>query len=178
MQMIEILGCEQPNRRLIWAILQGKVAVVTGEGAGVGQGIVVLFDREGARVVVADLAGRCDGKVGMIRSGGGEAICVPTDVTEVEAVDKMVNTGVSDYGRLDIIVNNAGIAPPEGLINDCSEEAFDRIVAVNLKGVWLVMKYAIPIMLEAGGGTIINIASNSAFRGALRFSAYTASRGR
>lgn len=157
--------------------LQGKVAVVTGAGSGLGQGIAVLFAKEGARVVVADLVGRGDGTVGMIRSSGGEAICVPTDVTEAEAVKRMVNTAVSDYGRLDIIVNNAGIAPPEGLITDCSEEIFDRIVAVNLKGVWLGMKYAIPAMLEVGGGTIINIASHSAFRGASRFSAYAASKG-
>ncbi|MEM3526606.1 MAG: glucose 1-dehydrogenase [Candidatus Jordarchaeaceae archaeon] len=157
--------------------LEGKVAVITGAGSGIGRATALLFAQEGAKVVVVDInddAGK--ETVKMIKDKGGEAIFVHADVSRAEEVKNMVKKAVDEYGRLDILFNNAGIG---GELNDTarySEEVFDRVIAVNLKGVWLGIKYAVPEMLKVGGGSIINTASAGGLIGFPGVSAYCASK--
>ncbi len=141
--------------------LTGKVAIVTGAGAGIGQATALLFAREGARVVVADhdsIAG--PNTVTLIREAGGEATFVQADVSVAADAQKMVQTALDTYGRLDILVNNAGIYT-KGDVANTAETDWDRILNVNLKGVFLCSKYAIPAMKKTGGGVIVNVASEA-----------------
>jgi NAD(P)-dependent dehydrogenase (short-subunit alcohol dehydrogenase family) len=139
---------------------EGKVALVTGAGYGMGRAGARLFAREGARVVVSDIDPTTgEDTVRQIREAGGEAIFVACDVSRAAEVEAMVSRAVETYGRLDCAYNNAGISGGwDGTIGE-SEEEFDRVIAVNLKGVWLCMKYEIPVMLRQGGGAIVNTAS-------------------
>ena len=139
--------------------LQGKVAVVTGAASGMGETEARMFAQEGAKVVVADLLEE-DGRrvVAAMAAAGGEARFARLDVTSEEDWQETVTTTVSHFGRLDILVNNAGISgtfDPDLM----STAAWDRLMAVNAKGVFLGMKYAIPAMQRAGGGAIVNISS-------------------
>ena len=147
--------------------LDGKVAIVTGAGSlGMGRATAILFAAEGAKVVVNDVVVE-DGKqtVTMIEQAGGEAIFAPADVSQSGDVQRMVRAAVDTYGKLDILFNNAGVFGPPGLsIGDYSEEDWDKLMSVDLKGVFLGMKYAIPEMLKAGGGAIINNGSTSGLR--------------
>ncbi len=156
----------------------GKVAVVTGGNSGIGRQASLAFAREKANVIVA--ARRADEgerTVAMIRAVGGEAQFVATDVTRADSVKAMVRACVERYGRLDVAFNNAGITGSvTDPIADYDEETFDRTVAVNLKGTWLCMKYQIPEMLRAGGGSIVNCSSTAGLRGGARASAYYASK--
>ncbi len=160
--------------------LAGKVCIITGAGSGIGREAAILFAQEGGKVVVADVnvAGG-EETVRLIREAGGEAIFVRTDVTEAAEVEALVRTAEDTYGKLDVMFNNAGIFPDEdGSVVDTPEEVWDRVMAVNLKGVFLGCKYAIPAMLRAGGGSIINTASFVALMGAaVPQIAYTASKG-
>jgi len=158
--------------------LDNKVAIITGAGAGMGRAAALLFTKEGAKVVVADYVAE-DGEetVKMIKGAGGEAIFVKTDVSKTEDVKKMVRAAVDTYGRLDILYNNAGISGETASTVDCTEENFDKVIAVNLKGVWLGMKYAIPEMLKTGGGSIINTSSISALAAFPNAVPYSASKG-
>jgi len=160
--------------------LDGKVAIITGGGRGMGRAAVILFAKEGARVVVADRVadGEQGGKetVRMVKEAGGEATFVEVDVSKSKDVEKMVKKAVDTYGKLDVLYNNAGICIYQ-LLPDSTEENFDRHINVNVKGTWLGMKYAIPEMLKAGGGSVINIASfvaHSTHRGGF---AYDTSKG-
>lgn len=138
----------------------GKVALVTGGNSGIGKATAVQFAREGAKVVIA--ARRIkegEETVDVIREGGGEAIFVRTDVTRASDVEAMVARTMDVYGRLDSAFNNAGVAGPGRLPHEHTEDAWDSIIDVNLKGVWLCMKYEIPRMLEQGGGAIVNDSS-------------------
>ena len=158
--------------------LEGKVAIVTGAGSGIGRATALLFAREGAKVVaVCRTARNGEETVRMIREAGGEAIYVKADVSQGEDVGRMIEKTVDTYGRLDILSNNAGVLRDEGLVADCKEEVFDTIMAVNFKSVWLCMKHAIPKMLEAGGGVIVNNASIAAFLGLPGLGTYAASKG-
>jgi NAD(P)-dependent dehydrogenase (short-subunit alcohol dehydrogenase family) len=156
----------------------GKVAVVTGGNSGIGRQASLAFAREKAKVIVA--ARRADEgerTVALIREAGGEAQFVSTDVTRADSVQAMVRACIERYGRLDVAFNNAGITGSvTDLIADYDEETFDRTVAVNLKGTWLCMKYEIPEMLRAGGGSIVNCSSTAGLRGGARASAYYASK--
>ena len=147
--------------------LDGKVAIVTGAGSlGMGRATAILLAAEGAKVVVNDVV-REDGEetVTIIRNAGGEAMFVPADVSRSADVQHMVETAVETYGKLDVLFNNAGIFGPPGLaIADYKEEDWDTLMSVDLKGVFLGMKYAIPEMIKAGGGVIINNASTSGLR--------------
>jgi NAD(P)-dependent dehydrogenase (short-subunit alcohol dehydrogenase family) len=158
--------------------LARKVALITGAASGMGQSEALVFAREGARVAVADLL-EVEGRqvVDKIAAGGGEARFVKLDVTSETDWEKAVETTVGAFGRLDILVNNAGISgtfDPDTL----STAAWDALMNVNAKGVFLGMKYAIPRMREAGGGSIVNISSISGFVGqSMIHMGYNASKG-
>lgn len=159
--------------------LEGKVAIITGAGSGMGRTGAVLFAKEGAKVVIADIAVPAGEETAkMIKEAGGEATFVKTDVSKAEDVQKMVKAAVNTYGKLDILYNNAAV--PEPVVEytaDCTEENWNKVININLKGAWLAMKYAIPEMIKAGGGSIINVASQAAIRGNFGITAYTASKG-
>jgi NAD(P)-dependent dehydrogenase (short-subunit alcohol dehydrogenase family) len=158
--------------------LANKVALITGGGTGIGHASCLVFAREGAKVVVADVnvdAG--EGTVRRIQESGGEAIFVRADVSVAGDIEALVRTGVSTYGRLDCAFNNAGIAGAIGaLTHEYPDDAWDRVIAVNLKGVWLCMKSEIPQMLHQGGGAIVNTASIWGLVGAAGAAAYVASK--
>jgi NAD(P)-dependent dehydrogenase (short-subunit alcohol dehydrogenase family) len=139
--------------------LKDKVALITGAGSGIGRASAIKFAAEGAMVVAVDVqkAGNNE-TVASIRQAGGAATAVEADVTRAKDVHRMVRTAVDTYGRLDILFNNAGIGFP-GTILDIDEEGFDRLFAVNVKGVFLGCKEAIPLMKAQGGGVILNTAS-------------------
>lgn len=160
--------------------LEGKVAIITGAGSGIGREAALIFAREGARVAVGDMndeAGKAT--VSEIESGGGEALFVHTDVSRAASVEDLVRQTEERFGKLDVIFNNAGIFPDtDGSVTDTSEDVWDLVMNVNLKGVFLGCKYAIPAMLRSGGGSIINVASFVALMGAATPQiAYTASKG-
>ena len=156
--------------------LDGKVALITGAGSGIGRATALLFAKEGAKVVVADYV-PVGGQetVRMIKEAGGEAIFVEADVSKASDVERMVKTAVDAYGRIDILYNNAGItrAAPTA---ETTEEEWDLVLDINLKGVFLGSKYAIPVMLNQGGGVIINTASIAGISGFRGMSAYCASK--
>jgi NAD(P)-dependent dehydrogenase (short-subunit alcohol dehydrogenase family) len=140
-------------------MLTGKVAIVTGAGSGIGQATARYFAQQGARVVAADWnAGAVQKTVEGIAESGGEAVSRHTDVSNAAQVEAMVASAVERFGRLDVLVNNAAIQILSRLV-ETSEETWDRTLAVNLKGVFLGCKYAIPAMRSSGGGAIVNIAS-------------------
>lgn len=142
----------------------GKVALVTGAGSGIGQATALAFAREGARVAVVDLRPESAADtVAKIIALGGQALPVTADVSRADQVAAMVRQTIDAYGRLDMAVNNAGGGQGKG-ITDTSEEDWDFTFNLNLKGVWLSMKYEIPEMLKTGGGAIVNISSISAWR--------------
>jgi NAD(P)-dependent dehydrogenase (short-subunit alcohol dehydrogenase family) len=142
-------------------ILNGKVAFVTGGASGIGRATALTFAREGAKLVVVDMNEEGGQQtVHMITENGGEATFVEVDVTSASAVEAMISKTVETYGRLDCAHNNAGIAGRiRAPLHECSEDAWDQVLAINLKGVWLCMKYEIPQMLHQGSGAIVNTAS-------------------
>jgi NAD(P)-dependent dehydrogenase (short-subunit alcohol dehydrogenase family) len=155
----------------------GKVALVTGAAGGMGRATAQAFAAAGAQVVVADIA--ADGgeeTAEKINRDGGEAVFVRTDVSRAADVQAAVQAAVRTYGGLDCACNAAAIEIETKLLADCEEDAFDRIVAVNLKSIFLCLKYEIRAMLERGGGAIVNIASTNSFRPRPRQSVYTATK--
>ena len=159
------------------AKLAAKVAIVTGAASGIGRATAELFAREGARVVVADInAGGGTDTVKAITSLGGEALFVQTDISKYGEVEKMVEATMLAYQGLDILVNNAAILA-FGTILKTKEEDWDRLMAVNLKGVYLCSKLAVPRIIERGGGVIINVASIGGLVGGPALAAYNASKG-
>ncbi len=158
-------------------LMDGKVALVTGAGSGIGRQSALTFAREDCAVVVADLvADAGEETVAMIRDGGGEAIFVPVDVSRSDEVRAMVDRAIEFYGRLDVAVNNAGIAGQPASLHECSEDDWDRIMAVNLKGVWLCLKFEIPPMVAQGSGVIVNVASVVGLVGQPDLTPYVASK--
>jgi NAD(P)-dependent dehydrogenase (short-subunit alcohol dehydrogenase family) len=157
--------------------VDGKVALITGAGSGIGRATALVFAKEGAKVVVADIvvAGG-EETVRMIKGAGGEAIFVKTDVTRAAEVEALVKKTVETYGRLDCAFNNAGIEGEMAPTADCTEENWDRVVNIDLKGVWLCMKYEIPQMLQQRGGAIVNTASVAGLVGFQGIPAYVASK--
>ena len=145
--------------------LAGKVALVSGAASGMGQSVTTIFAREGAKVIVADIL-EAEGKqvADKIVSGGGQARFVKLDVTNEAEWDAAVKAAVSAFGKLDVLVNNAGISGTYDA-DMLSSAAWDTVMGVNAKGVFLGMKYAIPLMKQAGGGAIVNISSISGFVG-------------
>ncbi len=136
-----------------------KVAIVTGGSTGIGRATSLLFAQHGAKVVIGDVNREGRETVETIKREGGEALFVETDVSKAQQVEKLVATAVETYGGLHVAFNNAGVLPVGALLADVEEKAFDQVVAVDLKGVFLAMKYEIQHMLKAGGGAIVNNAS-------------------
>ncbi|MGQ0570322.1 MAG: SDR family NAD(P)-dependent oxidoreductase [Armatimonadota bacterium] len=160
--------------------LDGKVALITGAGSGMGRLASEAFAREGARIIVAEVAESAGREtVTQVRAAGSEAIFARTDVSREADVAAAVRAGETAFGRLDVLYNNAGIFPAEdGAVTDLDEAVWDRVMNVNLKGIYLVCKHGIPALLRAGGGSIINIASFVALVGCtVPQDAYTASKG-
>ncbi len=160
--------------------LDGKVAVITGAASGMGMVAARLFAREGAKVVVADVTDDAgEEAVAAIRDEGGEALFVHANVSDDSEVAGLVDAAMSRFGSLTILYNNAGIFPvDDGSVTQTPGDTWDRVMAINLKGVYLGCKLGIPAMLRSGGGSIINVASFVALMGAATPQiAYTASKG-
>jgi len=155
----------------------GKVALVTGGSSGIGRATAVKFGGRGAKVVVAARREK-EGKetVEMIKKTGGEATFVQTDVRVASQVENMVQQTVKKYGRLDVAFNNAGVGGIMARLVRTTEEIFDEVVDTNFKGVWLSMKYEIPVMLKQGSGVIVNNASIAGVATAERLSVYSGSK--
>jgi NAD(P)-dependent dehydrogenase (short-subunit alcohol dehydrogenase family) len=158
-------------------LVAGKVALVTGGGSGIGRATALKLAQEGATIMIADyIEEGATRTVKMITEAGGKASCVLADVSVTAQVQAMVAKTVETFGRIDCAFNNAGIEGRVANTVECSEEVFDRTIAINLKGVWLCMKYEIPQMLKQGGGTIVNTASIAGLVGFEGLPAYNASK--
>ena len=152
--------------------LKGKTAIIVGAGQtpgetiGNGRAMAILFAREGAEVLCVDrVAERAEETVAMIVAEGGKATAFTANVTSAVDCDAMIQTGKARLGRIDILVNNVGIGGGDGPAHRVEEAAFDRILSVNLKGMWLTIKAAIPVMRDQGGGAIVNISSLAGIAG-------------
>jgi len=154
--------------------LDGKVAIVTGSGSGIGAATARRFHQEGAKVVLADVSGS---QKTLAEELGEGALAVDTDVTKGESVRAMIAAAVDAFGRLDVLYNNAGIDGALHPVGEMPEEAWDQVQAVNLRGVFLGIRYAIPEMLKTGGGSIINTASMAATVAFPTMASYCAAKG-
>jgi NAD(P)-dependent dehydrogenase (short-subunit alcohol dehydrogenase family) len=160
--------------------LADKVCVITGAGSGMGRVAATMFAAEGARVVVADTnESAARGTVAAVTGAGGQAIAIRADVSQEAEARAMVDAAISSFGRIDVLYNNAGIMPEaDHSVIDTDVETWDRVMAVNVRGVFLGCKHAIPPMVQQGSGSIINIASFVALLGcSVPQDAYTASKG-
>jgi NAD(P)-dependent dehydrogenase (short-subunit alcohol dehydrogenase family) len=157
--------------------LQDQVAIITGSGSGIGKSSAILFAKEGCKVIVNDISEENGNTtVQAIRQAGGDATFIQANVTIASEVENMVEKALQVYGKIDILFNNAGI-PGVGAVHESSEELWDRIMNVNVKGVFLPCKYVVPHMMERNQGNIINMSSGVAEIGVMRRAAYGASKG-
>ncbi len=155
----------------------GKVALVTGGGAGIGRATALAFAQAGARVAIVDIVEEAGREVvSAITAAGGEAMFIRADVVNAAEVEAMVARTVEAYGKIDCAFNNAGIEEEHMRLAECSEATFDRIMAINVKGVWLALKYELAAMLRSGGGAIVNTASVAGLVAAPKMAAYCASK--
>lgn len=158
-------------------LVEGKVAIVTGAASGIGRASAQAFAREGAKVIVSDVVVEGgEETVKMIKASGGEATFVRCDVAKTADVEALVKAAVDTYGKLDCANNNAGIEGPMAPTADYAEADWDRVIAINLKGVWLSMKHEIRAMLATGGGAIVNTSSIAGLVGFQGLTAYSASK--
>ncbi len=157
--------------------LPDKVCVITGAGSGIGRAAASLFAREGACVIVADVDRRgADETVALIRRGGGVATVMTVDVTDPAAAQRLADDTVKSHGRIDVLFNNAGISGV-GTVHETSLDLWDRVMAVNARGVFLVSKYVVPHMISRRAGSIINMSSTIAEIGLAQRASYAASKG-
>src|SRR5712691_9224594 len=158
-------------------LVQGKIVLVTGGGSGIGRATALKLTQEGATVMIADYVQEGGERtVKMIKDSGGTASFIHADVSVTKQVEAMVAKTVETYGRIDGAFNNAGIEGRMATTVETTEETFDRTIAINLKGVWLCMKYEIPQMLKQRGGSIVNTASVAGLVGFQGIPAYVASK--
>lgn len=153
--------------------LDGKVAIVTGAGSGIGAATAKVFHAEGAKVVLVDRSGAQED---VVKGLGDNAVAVHADVTQPADVEAMVASAIDSFGKLDVLYNNAGIDGDLHLTGECPVEAWDEVIAVNLRGVFLGCRYAIPKMVKNGGGSIISTASMAARVAFPQMSAYCAAK--
>jgi NAD(P)-dependent dehydrogenase (short-subunit alcohol dehydrogenase family) len=158
--------------------LKGKVSIVTGGASGIGRATALTFAREGSHVVLSDI----DEKKGAetleeVKNLGAEAIFIKTDVSKEEEIKQLMNEAVTAFGGIDILFNNAGVGNENVRLADLTVDEWDRVVDINLKGVFLGMKFAIPEMIKRGGGSIINTSSLLGFKGKKYLAPYNASKG-
>jgi NAD(P)-dependent dehydrogenase (short-subunit alcohol dehydrogenase family) len=154
-----------------------KVVLVTGAGSGIGRACALKFALEGAKVVVSDVSIEGSNEtVRLIREAGGEATFIKADVSRTADVEALIQATVERYGRLDCAHNNAGIGGNLALIGEYDEADFDRVLSINLKGVWLCLKYEVIQMLKQGGGAIVNTSSQAGLAGSVGMSAYVSSK--
>ncbi|NQX58749.1 SDR family NAD(P)-dependent oxidoreductase [Paenibacillus qinlingensis] len=157
--------------------LQHKVILITGAGSGIGRSTALLFGQEGAQVIVNDLdAVKGEETASEIRDNGGEALFLQADVTDADSVKTMVDRAIETYGRIDVLFNNAGISGV-GALHELEPEQWDRVIRVNIRGVFLPSKYVIPHMMEQRSGSIINMSSCIAEIGLARRASYAATKG-
>lgn len=157
--------------------LEGKVALITGGGSGIGRATALLFAEEGAQVaVVGRTLAKCEEVASEIEATGGNALSIVADVSHAQDIEMMIQRTIDTFGALDILFNNAGIGHDSEVV-DLTEDLWDRVIDVNLKGVFLGCKSAIPLMKERGGGTIVNTASTAGVVGFPRLTAYSAAKG-
>lgn len=141
---------------------EGKVALVTGGASGIGRAAALAFAREGAKVAVVDIADAAGRETAeLITKQGGEAMFVRADMLQADDIEAMVARTIERFGRLDAAFNNAGLRGGSTNLVDCTEEEWDAVLGINLKAIWLCMKYEIPHMLAVGGGAIVNTSSGA-----------------
>ncbi len=158
-------------------LLTGKVGIVTGAGSGIGRATALLMAQEGAKVVVSDVADAHGAEtVAMIEAAGGSAAFVHADVALQKDAEAMVKFAVDTYGALHLAVNNAGIGGPAGLTGEYPVDGWDKVIAINLTGVFLSMRAELPAMVVAGGGSVVNISSILGFVGFAQSCAYVAAK--
>jgi NAD(P)-dependent dehydrogenase (short-subunit alcohol dehydrogenase family) len=157
--------------------LANKVALITGAASGMGKSAALIFAKEGARVAAVDVdSAQVQQTADEITRNGGEALALRADVSKSEDVQKAIEQTVSHFGALNIVYNNAGIEGESNFLANMTEEQFDRVIAINLRGVFLGMKYALPHLVKAGGGSIINQASIAGLVAARGGAGYCASK--
>lgn len=158
--------------------LKDKVALITGAGSGFGRASAILFSQEGAQISVVDINDKNgQGTVELIKKSGGEVVFIHSDVSKASDVERMINTTLDSYGRLDILFNNAGIPMSSTPVEKIDEDFWDKIFSINVKSIFLGTKYAVPVMRKQGAGNIINLASIGGVRARPGLVAYGASKG-
>jgi NAD(P)-dependent dehydrogenase (short-subunit alcohol dehydrogenase family) len=162
---------------LTMEVLAGKVALITGGASGIGKATALLFAQEGAAVVIADInQGNGERVVGEIQAAGGKAVFIPCDVTRAQDCRRAVEAAVQAFGTLNVLFNNAGVIRRADVL-DTSEADWDLVLGVNLKSIFLMSKYAVPVLAGAGGGSIINTSSGWGLRGGAKAVSYCAAKG-
>jgi 3-oxoacyl-[acyl-carrier protein] reductase len=156
--------------------LKDRVAIVTGAARGIGREFCRALSREGARVVAADVL-PCGDVVDELRGGGGEAVAVTVDVADDRSVQAMAARTLEVYGRIDILVNNAGVLPSFAPFDEIRDSEWDRVMAVNARGMWTCCKAVVPAMRRQGGGRIVNMSSDTIWLGVPMLLHYVASKG-
>jgi NAD(P)-dependent dehydrogenase (short-subunit alcohol dehydrogenase family) len=156
--------------------LVDRVAIVTGAARGLGQEFCLALAQEGATTIAADLLS-CDETIARVRESGGEALGLKTDVSDAQSAQDLASHVFERFGRIDILVNNAAVLPKMGPFDQIQEEEWDRVMAVNVKGMWQCCKAVVPVMRQQGSGKIINISSDTVWMGVPMLLHYVASKG-